>query len=69
MSDGVQSLGEQVEMSGNEKSLVCATGVSQMNTLQKSTIKKMYRLENKLQQLNIYLHQPDDKTFMESLVK
>ena len=56
-------------MSGDEESSVCAAGMSQMNPLQKCTIKKMYRVENILQQLNIYLHQSDDKTFMESLVK
>ena len=40
-----------------------------MNPLQNSIIEKMYRVENKLQQPNSYLHQSDDKTFMESLVK
>ena len=56
-------------MSGDEESSVCATGMSQMTPLQKSTIEKMKRVENKLQQLNIYLHQSDDRTFMENLVK
>ena len=48
-SDGVQSLCEQVEMCGDEESSICATGMSQMNPLQKSTIEKMYRVEKNCQ--------------------
>ena len=51
-------------MSGDEESSVSATGMSQMNPLQKSIIEKMYRVERKLQQVKIYLYQSDDKTFM-----
>ena len=47
-SDGVQSLCEQVEMSGDEESSVCATGMSQMNPLQKSTVEKMYRVKKQI---------------------
>ena len=56
-------------MSGDKLSSVCATGMSQMNHLQKSTIEKMYRVEKTCSNLAFIFISQMKKTFMESLLK